>query len=471
MMEPYLKVYESLTTEQKSDFLLKALAASKLLQKQLVGYFGDPGKGLRGREPSFDFRVQQAANRIRKKLDAIDLEDLDYGSYRPSGRYMDQWEVDYELAQTEINEVIATISADIALFIRAGEMGSFLAEYTGCMIAIRQAEIDDPNSIMEDPTDELWESFREATKDFESEIRSVVLNPSGMGEVVTILMGWFLSHQNENLSTGLLDQLTNVMVKHSGLTLSPLKMSAEDFCKASDSFPKTYLAILRNSDIATWKSEAERLATSSPDIARELLEYGYENAPEFFYQKAGPFFHVFSQELFEFLADRLDPVRDRALARNVLEYKVIKKNSLSDYKILATLFDTDADKEVLLKKLEGLYNDCFLVEVLEYERRYEDILKLARRPNRFISDYEFLLAPIVDIYPGECFQIITKMVNREMNSEKLSRSNYERIASLLGIIDKVPAIKPEVRVFVRQLIQAHPRRSALRQELQKMELF
>jgi hypothetical protein len=87
---------------------------------------------------------------------------------------------------------------------------------------------------------------------------------------------------------------------------------------------------------------------------------------------------------------------------------------------------------------------------------------MARGLNRFISDYEFLLAPIVDIYPGVSFQIITQMVNREMNSERVSRSNYERIASLEGIIDQVPAMKVEVGVFVRQRIQAHPRRSALR---------
>jgi hypothetical protein len=69
--------------------------------------------------------------------------------------------------------------------------------------------------------------------------------------------------------------------------------------------------------------------------------------------------------LVEFLADRLDPIRDCALARNVLEYKVIIKNSLSEYKILATLFDTATEKDMVVKKLEDLYNDRFLVEVLE----------------------------------------------------------------------------------------------------------
>jgi hypothetical protein len=88
-MEPYIKVYELLSPAQKDEFLLKALAASGLLQKQLLGYFGDDGKGSKDQEPSFDLQVQQAAKRIRKKLNPIDLEDLDYGSYRSSGRYMD----------------------------------------------------------------------------------------------------------------------------------------------------------------------------------------------------------------------------------------------------------------------------------------------------------------------------------------------------------------------------------------------
>jgi hypothetical protein len=102
---------------------------------------------------------------------------------------------------------------------------------------------------------------------------------------------------------------------------------------------------------------------------------------------------------------------------------------------------------------------------------YDRILALASGKSSYYYDLKVILTPIVNIYPAECFRLAKQKVAAEMQSNKVSRSNYERIASLLKIVDGNPDLKPEVRIFVRELVHDNSRRSALRQELASAGLF
>lgn len=106
-MANFHNLFDTLTAEQKGGFLLKALTNSESLQNQLVLYFGKPAPNPPNPEKSFAARVEQSSARAVKKLENIDLDELDYSSFHSSGRYYDRWEVESEMAEEEIVKVLS----------------------------------------------------------------------------------------------------------------------------------------------------------------------------------------------------------------------------------------------------------------------------------------------------------------------------------------------------------------------------
>jgi len=105
-MAEYEKLFDSISSDQKIEFLRKALTRSEALQDQLIAYFAAPTIRRKKNSGSFAERVQSYSKVFQKLLKSIDLEDLDYSRWRtPRGTYLEYWEIDMELAKEEIQEV------------------------------------------------------------------------------------------------------------------------------------------------------------------------------------------------------------------------------------------------------------------------------------------------------------------------------------------------------------------------------
>jgi hypothetical protein len=470
-MADYLKIFGSLDTTQKSDFLLKALANSETLQNQLIQYYGGSTSTKPASAKSFAARVQQASSRIIKIFKAIDLEEFDYDDHRPAQRYYEEWEIETELAEKEIQDVMSKISADLIKLIAKGDLEGFMVEFTGCLDAIMKAEIYDPRETLGDPEDLLLQEFKQLTSDCEASIKTVILNPSLASSAISMVIRWFQNTKASKLSTRYHDQICSTLLSMHGDHHLGEEYPFHENPEKQTLFSKTYLALLRFSDPGAWITESERLAASSHDIGHNLLEYLYKHNQVLFYKKAGPIFDLYPQHLVYFLATHIDPAKDHKMAIRVWEFKVLQDKALKDYRVLSGLFDDPSQKENLVKKLAKSSNYEFYVKVLTHEKMYDRILAMAQEATKFYYDFETLLAPIVKVYPEESFRIAIREVESEMKSDKLSRSTYNRIASLLKVINSNPAMKPEVRIYAKKLIEANPRRSALREELFKAGLM
>jgi hypothetical protein len=470
-MANFHNLFDTLTAEQKSEFLLKALTNSESLQNQLVLYFGNPAPRPPKPEKSFAARVEQSSARAVKKLENIDLDELDYSSIHSSGRYYDRWEVESEMAEEEIVKVMSQLAADCIGLIEKGDIEAFIVEFTGCLNAIVRTEIDDPNEILGDPKDHLHQEFRQLTNDCVAALKSIILNPESVSHAISMVLQWFKNDNHSNVSADYHDLLCSNLIRQHGGSSSGLTELSSGLPDLLTSFPKTYIIMLRQADPALWLTESERLARFSPDIGSDLLDYLFEHNIQSFYKIAPAIFDHYPQSLVNTMATRIDPDKDRDFALKVWEYKVTHQKKLNDYKVLAKLFADPARKEVILKRLEKSGDYEFYVKVLTHEKMYDRILALASGKSSYYYDLKVILTPIVNIYPAECFRLAKQKVAAEMQSNKVSRSNYERIASLLKIVDGNPDLKPEVRIFVRELVHDNSRRSALRQELASAGLF
>jgi len=111
-------------------------------------------------------------------------------------------------------------------------------------------------------------------------------------------------------------------------------------------------------------------------------------------------------------------------------------------------------------------------ELLEYqsEQKSDSFYRNARvlfpiHPRELVD----FLAKLIE--PRDCLKIALRRTEYEMKNSKLNRHTYSRIASLLRLVGTHKELKPEVRLFARNLMVIHSRRSALRAELAKEGLI
>lgn len=465
-MGEYEKIFDSISSDQKIEFLRKALTRSEALQDQLVAYFAAPTKRRKIKSGSFAERVQSYSKAFQKLLESIDLEDLDYSQWRtPRDTYMEYWEIEMELAKEEIQEVFNRTRKECEKQILAGDLQAFFTTFTGALDGCNKVTFRDPNETLADPEETLFALFGELTAEIEVYLSAVVLSSSKVVESVTSVVQWFLEQNQGNSSAVYHDRLCSKLALTHGESLGELRFLFSGPKGVEQNFPRTYLTVLRNLDRSAWIKESEKFAVADHQIAKELLEYQSEQKNDSFYRNARVLFPIHPRELVDFLAKLIEPGKDHALAIQIWEYKVLHQNLLNDYEILAGLFENVSQKEVFLTKLKDSYHDEFYVDVLAHEKLFERILELARERLVYLPKLEFMLNHILEVYPRDCLKIALRRTENEMKNSKLNRHTYSRIASLLRLVGTHKELKPEVQLFARNLMVIHSRRSALRAEL------
>lgn len=153
----------------------------------------------------------------------------------------------------------------------------------------------------------------------------------------------------------------------------------------------------------------------------------------------------------------------------LLRYKVLHHRNIKEYKLYKQYLDEDEIVE-LQNRLCNDYRYDYCIEILSYEKRYDDILKLAQNEKNI--DLHTVLNPIKLIYPDECFDIIKNKCDEIMNSFGRNRNSYNQICHYLMIISKVQDIKNKVDLYIKNnFLNRKPALPALKDELKKAGLI
>ena len=125
------------------------------------------------------------------------------------------------------------------------------------------------------------------------------------------------------------------------------------------------------------------------------------------------------------------------------------------------------DEEEKQRFLNGItYEIPFKVKVLEIEKKYEDILVLAKKEVEHTWHFTELITPILNIYPDEAFELIRLKISFELAQSK-KRSTYTQISDYLKLATRITHRETETRNLIQELYNRKPALPALKDEMRK----
>ncbi len=157
------------------------------------------------------------------------------------------------------------------------------------------------------------------------------------------------------------------------------------------------------------------------------------------------------------------------LYKSALQEQCLNNKSLQEYIDLAKYLNSDEIK-IFRQRVKASYHQLFYINILEYEKMYDEILKIAQS-NTFHIELIELIKPIKKIYPDAVLLLVKNYCDSALTSHGRSRSTYKRMAECLHVIYDVVAIKEALKSYIRSKLYNHtPSLPALRDELSKAKL-
>jgi hypothetical protein len=204
-------------------------------------------------------------------------------------------------------------------------------------------------------------------------------------------------------------------------------------------------------------------------IAKKLLEKLYVVSTYEEYEKIAK--TCFEKDNSYFISDIFKVItydRSKEFYLKLLEYKVLNHQNLQEYIKYKKYIDK---KEIdnIQNKLCNNWGYEYCIKVLEYEKKYDKILHLAQSKSHI--DLNMVLAPIKNHYPKECLKIVIDNCNELLNGFGKNRDRYKQMCNLLIIMTKVSAVKDDIDLYIKTLVNRKPRLPALIDELSKARLI
>jgi len=462
-MEKYLQIFETLTEAQKIAFLEKVLRNSGELQSQLVNYFTNDQQDKKAKSLNFNEVVVNESSYYKSALEAIDLEEPDYDRYHNRhDRYYEEWEMAQEAVEDEINEVFDTFRDDFVDLISKGDLETMMAKITSLLIGCYEAVIDDPCDNLGDPQEFFAECFSRVAKSVENEIVKTAFNSQSIVGTIKNVIQCFISGEANKFSPKVHDSLVHCLLNNNSDCCIKVYHEFKALKESEVLFPNSYVLATRYGNPSGWISEAEKISTASLGVAKELLEYLAENDKTAFHRNAKILFPEFSRDLVELISKSMDDLTEKQFAKEVLSFKVLHYFQIADYKRLSGLF-SEGEKHFFLNKLANSLHYEFYIRALEFEGKFEEILKFAEDPDRHIWEYPVIMQPIVHKFPSECLAIASKiaLVYLEKN---MSRTDYQNVAQLLKAAAMDEKNVSAINKLILELCTVFSRRTAMKDE-------
>lgn len=467
-MEKYLKTLNTLSANQKAEFLEKILQNSPDLQKQLLNYFQTSIAIEKQNDMNFESLVIQFSKEYIEQLEALDLENPDYDrEYNFSGRYYKHWEMDQLLVEDEVNELFDGFSAEMMKDTAKGDIQLVMAQLVALLSACKLVKIDDPNfNLGGDPNEAFLMNFNEVVDVIKPEISKTIFNT----ETVSISIFQTIDYCTKQPNTSIfypIDLIIAFVLEQNTDSCIAVNQIFNKNTSWVNVFPISYLESIKNQP-EEWVKEAEKHSPTNLLIAKRLLEYLAIYDIQSFHFSAKELFSVFPTELLDLIAASVDTAIDFDFAKEIWLIKTKRSLKVADYsRLVSMLYKTE--KIDFIESYKTSTTKKFYVEILEYERRYGHIMQFVSSIKLSIYELKDLLLPIITIYPSECYQIIEQEIKSHLINH-VSRDSYALSASLLTFLLSDSRNTEKVRQLKSELCKTYSRRPALLNEFSQIPL-
>jgi hypothetical protein len=238
--------------------------------------------------------------------------------------------------------------------------------------------------------------------------------------------------------------------------------------------------VLSDSDL--WLQTADRFTDHDPEIGLQLLQHRRQMGDRpILIQTLHRLNKLFPKTFDDFILNTLDntlltPGPDLTLYLTSLENRCRSAGQLPDYLKLRDYL-TENQRHAFTDSLRPatdyyyLAHPLFYAQVLHTEGRNEDLLTWLDTINwKHTYELSDILPIAAQTHPNECMSMLMERVSTLLQGGKRDRRLYETIAGWLASLSTVPSLKPQVALFVGQLLANYNRLSAMRDEFRQKGL-
>jgi len=446
-------MYKKITDKEKLEFLEQLLITDNEFKIKFENYFNIEQKAKRVYN---DTQLNDVVEEIFKVFNGVDLE-----LYMPEcncghSGYYDYYEED--ISQELCEGLFVEIEKEINDFLRKKDFfqALFLLVATDKAIGL-SPDVDDEYGLIYD--------YEEILYDYHSSLVYKFIDSLGnlSFEDKKRFVLFLVDNSDDTFQLRKYEQLFITLINDKEIAL----FASNHISSFHINIQLKILDLLQNDK--SYIDTAKQFYKDDRNIAKKLLDrldkIGNYKEYEFIAKECFAKNNDFASDIFKVIT--YDKSKEFYL--EILRHKVLHHQNIDEYILYKTYIDEKELKKIQDKLCGGWsYNYC--IKVLVYEKKYDKILQIAQKSKNI--DYSMVLKPIKYHYPKECFEIIINKCNELMGSFGRGRSTYHEICNLLNIISKIPMIKDDVKIYIKNnLTNRKPKLPALLDELQKAKLL
>ncbi len=416
--------------------------------------------------------VEEIRDYIKEELEAFDLTDYErfYDSYNQSYGYKDEWEVLYDGAMEEVNEMMDGFAESIKEHLKSGNIVEASKELLGFYEGISvmdEDEMEDEAHIFEDGLlGELLYIYFDFLKEFVELFRAVDKNEYALlriSEITVERVRYYqqnLSQYDEfeyNLSEfkpflkALVCSSKTAQYWDSALGKLNLKDNTTD---------EVQLKIAEQlEDKENWLKTAERTFKFNPAVTEQLLHFYKQQGDSDNLIRVGKFaLATWADKFDRCLYENLEKEKDPDFFADILFHYAKREKSIPLFREYKKIFGQKSAGSFIDKLKDEWSHKLYYIKLLEEDKDFSTILEYVKNN---VDDWDFVkyIKPVINVYPGECFKIIREKTN-DVLENTTGRSIYHGAAQWLKLLLKVEDKETgeKIQRYFDSLFQTYNRR-------------
>ena len=480
--EEFSKCFRNTDQGKKISFLKQLLDKDSDLQNQFVSFIKSESEDL---DKIIGINIDEIKETINNHLASIDFDNIVENHDPYNGHYYDD-EGYFDTANDEISNVFLPYKNRAIEYAKKGN----LPDAVRIMLGLYEGTQNLPD--LEDNEYEIfYESYddialgllRESFNEITGNIEQIVIADESIHKVLDLFFQRY-EHLDSNYSDidEEEDEILIYILKHFEklfLSLITNKNTAGYFYKIirengleciDMAFVLLKIAEVTE-DKKMWIEMAEKFAEFDHKITKQLLEkYKFENKEGDFNRIAELAFRKWAGNFDLYLVNNLNKESKKELYIKALRSYSAGKQSIVHYNELREYLD-EAQKKEFADEIKKGFHEIFFVQLLEIEKRYEDILIFVKEKKDISYNFEKIIAPIRNIYPDECFNMIRNKCNAALNEYNRNRKTYQQMVKWLKVMNRIKSKQQETKQYIKTLYEHKPNLPALKDEIRKAQLL
>jgi hypothetical protein len=454
-------------TAVKVEFLYLILVKNEGLRNQFIEYAKHAvpvGKSPVNEESSEDI-IAEAFQVFNEYLEDFNFEDTDWENYIPRHNgYIPEYEAIEHMAEDELNDFFEGWNDEICSLIGQGQhidaVCTILGTYDGCL----SADIPGAHDVFRDFTETLLNYHTEMMNDAIKAITKTVISRDQAAKAADAVFDHFYhSYSDDKNYLKYFELLLSCLAETKEISddiLLKMKASGIDESWLPQLTVKLYSF---KSDQTEWVKKAAQYFMNDTEVAKKLLDYYFANDVTSFLRDGKAVFAAQPDTFAHFLHERIYPDLDLDFFKKVLWHLAYREPKIELYEALRSYLD-ESEKQRFINEIR--FDVLFCIKVLTLEKRFDEILLLAKKEAVHSWYFPEHITPILNIFPREAFDLIKFKITRTMEIEK-GRNAYQRICTFLKLALQITGYEAENQHLIRELYNRRPALPALKDEMRK----